>query len=125
MNVSADTRTSSSGLTPATRSAMCRADVPLAAATPKRVLTKSATSRSNRSTKGPTDETHPVSRHSLTYAHSFPRISGTDRGMSSFSRNDGPLDAEFIRTVPLQVLAYPIDRKFQAFLQADPWLPAE
>jgi hypothetical protein len=66
MNVSVETRTSSSGRTPATRRATWRADVPLTVATANRVPTAHAISVSNRSTNGPTEETQPVSRHSLT-----------------------------------------------------------
>src|SRR2546430_2498798 len=35
---------------------------------------------SKRSTKEPTDDTQPVSRHSLTYLHSLPRRWGTHSG---------------------------------------------
>jgi hypothetical protein len=43
-----------------------RAAVPLVVATAYAVPTASATERSKRSTNEPTDETQPVSRHSLT-----------------------------------------------------------
>src|SRR6185437_6693339 len=81
MNVSVETRTSSSPSTPATISAVCNAEVPLDVATAKRVPVALARARSNRSTYSPTDDTQFVSRHSLMYAHSLPRISGTQSGI--------------------------------------------
>src|SRR5438876_1431204 len=81
MKVSVETSTSSSAATPITSRAICKADVPLLVATAVRAPTLCATLCSNRLTYSPTDETQPVSRQSFTYFHSFPRISGTERGM--------------------------------------------
>src|SRR5258705_5842991 len=78
-----DTNTSSFGWIPATRSAMCKAAVPLLVATACCAPTLFATECSKRSTNDPTVETQLVSRHSLTYFHSLPRISGTQSGINS------------------------------------------
>src|ERR1700722_1254927 len=116
-------RTSSPASTPATCSAICSAAVPFTVATPDRAPTKLATAFSNRSTKGPTEETHPVSRHSLTYFHSLPRISGTDNGITFVSVGGIILDREFMGAVPGQVLLHPLDCKLQTLFQGDMGFP--
>src|SRR2546427_6311076 len=80
---------------------------------------------SNRSTNEPTDETQPVSRHSLTYFHSLPRISGTQRGIQpSCSRTAGSDDMN-PRRVPFTMLLDPLDRAPQPVLQHDHRPPPE
>src|SRR6266576_6806872 len=81
IKVRVETSTSSSGCTPAINKATCSAEVPLTVATANCEPTRLAISLSKRSTNAPTEETQLVSRHSLTYRHSFPRISGTSKGM--------------------------------------------
>ena len=73
--------TSSPGLTPESFKEMWRAEVPLEHAITYLAPVKLEISSSNLSTKDPADETHSVSRHSLTYFHSFPFILGTERGI--------------------------------------------
>src|SRR5262250_2901197 len=82
MKVKVGTSTSSSGLTPAARSATWSAAVPFTVATAWGTPTWAATSRSKRSTKGPTEETQLVSRHSLRYVHSLPARCGTALGIT-------------------------------------------
>src|ERR1051326_4693310 len=81
MKVSAGTKTSSAGWSPATRRAMGIAAVPFTAATACFAPTYSARLCSKRFTNGPADDTQFVSRHSFTYFHSFPLSSGTESGM--------------------------------------------
>src|SRR6185312_16328866 len=89
MNVSVDTSTSSSASTPATIRAVCNADVPLDVATAYCAPVALASARSKRSTYSPTDDTQFVSRHSLMYAHSLPRISGTQSGIGDATAGAG------------------------------------
>src|SRR5713226_7557060 len=80
---------------------------------------------SNRSTNEPTDETQPVSRHSLTYFHSLPRISGTQRGIQpSRSCTSGSDDMNPCR-VPFAMLLDPLDRAPEPLFQGDDRLPPE
>ena len=65
MNVSEGTSTASPARTPAASRAMCSAALPFTTATACGTPTRSATSRSKRSTKGPAEDTQLVSRHSL------------------------------------------------------------
>src|SRR5512133_2357658 len=83
MNVSVGSITSSPVVTPARRSATWRAAVPEDIATACADPVNAANSFSNRVTKEPTDDTHPVSRHSLMYSHSLPCIDGIDNGINS------------------------------------------
>src|ERR1700676_5346114 len=125
MNVSEGTSTSSSGSTPATSRAGCRAAVPVDVATAKRVPTAAATMCSSRSTKGPTEETHSVSRHSLTYCQAAcPRMQGTHNGMKPAGAAPGSNDVD-TGPVPPLMCAQPLQRALQAFLQADFRFPAK
>ena len=59
--VKSEQSTSSPGRTPSTRSATCRAAVPVEQATAKRAPTRRAKVSSNSPTNGPTDDTKPDS----------------------------------------------------------------
>src|SRR5437764_396489 len=50
-------------------------------------------SRSKRSTYAPAEDTHPVSRHSLTYCHSRPANSGSCSGSGLLGRPSTPCTA--------------------------------
>src|SRR5579863_3694392 len=105
---------------------MWSAAVPVDVATEKRVPTRAASSLSNRSTNAPTEETHPVSRHSLTYFHSFPRISGIERGMwPSAAGVPGSLQDVDARTILIQMLLNPVNGEVEPRLERDGWLPAQ
>ena len=81
MKVSVGISTSSPGSTPASSRQMCSAEVPFDVATACAAPVTAARSRSKRSTNEPTDETQPVSMHSLTYSHSLPANSGSCRAI--------------------------------------------
>src|SRR5262245_62051677 len=119
MKVRAETRTSSPGPTPATSRATCKAAVPLAIATAWRVPAASAAKRSKRSTKGPTDDTQPVSRHSLTYAHSLPPSSGAQSGITPAAWGAPGSNRIDAGPVALKVLLHPRDRLGEPFLQVE------
>src|SRR3990167_10105428 len=61
---------------------MCKAAVPFTVTTAYLAPVKSAKSFSKRSTNFPTDETQPVSKHSLTYSHSRPEKLGSCKAVT-------------------------------------------
>src|SRR5437773_5420648 len=73
---------------------------------------------SNRSTKEPTDDTQPVSRHSLTYFHSLPPSWGTHKGTKPSGAAPGSNRirawAESVRMV-----SHPLNGAAQAVFQGD------
>ena len=118
MKVSVDTNTSSSGCIPATSRAMWRADVPFTVATAYLEVTYSATTCSNLSTNGPTEETQLVSRHSLRYFHSLPRISGIQSGMIP-SGIAAPASNRIVASpISVKIFPDPLDRLNKPFLEA-------
>src|SRR5260221_3099073 len=124
MNVTAGISTSSFASTPAIKSAVCRAAVPLTSATPCARPARSAMTRSRRVTNGPADDTQFVSRHSLTYAHSLPPRCGTLNGIFRSAAADTS-DAIAFRPVSLKVVLHPRDRRSKAVAQRMPGRPAE
>src|SRR5712691_12672130 len=127
MKVSDGRITSSPGCTPASRSAVCSAAVPLVVAIAYGTPKAAANSRSKRSTNGPTDDTQPVLRHSSTYVRSFPPMLGTQRGIG-LARGAAPgqstLDG-IIDRKPVQVSAQPLRRAPQPLVKGDLRLPTE
>src|SRR3989344_862474 len=79
--VKAGTITSSPGPIPNANKATCKAAVPLATATACLTPKKRAKSCSNRVTKGPAEESQPVSRASLTFALAWGEITGSLTGI--------------------------------------------
>ena len=75
--------TSSPGPIPKASIAISKAAVPLDTATAYFLSTFSAKVFSNLLTKGPSEEIHPVSIHSLRYFFSFPLSSGSFTGINS------------------------------------------
>src|SRR3972149_8544275 len=105
MKVRVDTKTSSSGRIPETRSAIWSAVVPWSVATPYFAPTYLTTAVSKRSTAGPADETHFVSRHSLMYFHSLPRISGSQSGIISSGRAASGSDRRVIGAISFKAFS--------------------
>ena len=81
INVKLGRTTSSPASTPAIFKATWRAAVPLEVATAPVAPTFFANSSSNLVTKLPTDDTHPVSKHSRTNSHSWRPMLGILKGM--------------------------------------------
>src|SRR3989442_1131424 len=127
MKVSEGRMTSSPRRTPASRSAVCSAAVPLLVATAGATPKAAANPPSKRSTNGPTDDPQPVGRPCPTYGGKFPPMLGTQRGTGLASGpgpDPGALDGILDRK-PVQMSAQPLSRAPQPLVKRDPRFPTE